>query len=288
MGNKKLQVWLPLIFSIVLIAGMYFGYELQEPFKSNKRSSLQETLDLIRLRYVDSVHLDSLQGSAIEQMMNQLDPHSVYLPPVELKEANEDLAGNFGGIGVEFNVFSDTVNVVYVIPSGPSDKAGLLIGDKIISADHVPLTGKGLSNDEVRQLVRGKDGSMVVLDVLRGRQLKTVTVTRGTIPVAAIDASYMIDTTTGYIKLNKFTETSYPEFMQALEELQKQGLKQLILDLRGNGGGFMDDAVNMADEFLDGDKLVVYTQGVNSPKMEYHCKRPGLFEKGNWLSLLTN
>jgi carboxyl-terminal processing protease len=132
MGNKKLQVWLPLIFSVVMIAGMYFGYALNDGagnkngfFSSSKRSTLQEALDLIQLRYVDSVHIDSLEGGAIEQMMTKLDPHSVYFPPVELKEANDDLAGNFEGIGVEFNIFSDTVNVVYVLPNGPSDKAGL-------------------------------------------------------------------------------------------------------------------------------------------------------------------
>ena len=133
-GNKKLQVWLPLIFSIVMIVGMFLGYELGggEGFlKTQKRTSLQEALDLIKNKYVDEVNTDTLQGEAIQEMVNHLDPHSVYFPPVELKAANEDLAGNFEGIGVEFNVFGDTVNVVYVIPGGPSDKAGLQIGDKI-------------------------------------------------------------------------------------------------------------------------------------------------------------
>src|SRR5258706_4055043 len=138
MVNKKLQVWLPLIFSLIMIAGMYFGYQLHDQggskkgfFASDKRSTVQEALDLIKLKYVDSVHIDSLQEGAIEEMMSALDPHSVYLPPIELKEADEDLAGNFEGIGVEFNIFNDTVNVVYVIPKGPGDDAGLLIGDKI-------------------------------------------------------------------------------------------------------------------------------------------------------------
>src|ERR1051326_318764 len=138
MGNKKLQVWLPLLFSIVLIAGMFFGYRLNSSgntkgfFKTSKSTSLQEALDLIRLKYVDPVNVDSLEGGAIQQMMSELDPHSVYFPPVELKAANEELAGNFDGIGVEFNVFNDTVNIVYVVPDGPSDKAGLKIGDQII------------------------------------------------------------------------------------------------------------------------------------------------------------
>ena len=273
MGNKKLQVWLPLIFSLVMIVGMYFGYKLgtqnggnKSFFSSNNRSSLQEAIDLIKMRYVDSVQLDSLEGKAIQQLMTELDPHSVYLPPVDLKEANEDLAGNFEGIGVEFNIFSDTVNVVYVIPNGPSDKAGLQIGDKILAVNNTPLTLKVSDIDSIKKYIRGERGSKAVLQILRDNKPQTVTVTRGTIPVPSVDAAYMIDKTTGYIKLNKFTDNSYEEFMQAMENLQKQGLQSLIFDLRGNGGGFMNEAVDMADEFLEGDKLVVYPEGVNSKK----------------------
>lgn len=293
MGNKKLQIWLPLIFSIVLIAGMFLGYRLNNGagnkngfFSTSHRGSLQEALDLIRLKYVDSVRVDSLQGRAIQEMMSELDPHSVYFPPVELKEVNEDLAGNFEGIGVEFNVFSDTVNVVYVIPGGPSEAARLEIGDKIISVNNSPLTGRPFTIDEIKSLIRGKRGSKVVLGIIRDKKSKSITVTRGTIPVSAIDAAYMIDKTTGYIKLNKFTENSYEEFMQAMEMLQKEGLQKLIFDLRGNGGGFMNEAVEMADEFLDGEKLIVYTEGVNSKKREYRCKRPGLFETGKLVILV--
>ena len=293
MGNKKLQVWLPLIFSIVLIAGMFLGYQLSAPqggksdfFSSNNRSTLQKALDLIRLKYVDSVNVDSLQGKALQEIMNDLDPHSVYLPPVDLKEANEDLAGNFDGIGVEFNLFSDTVNVVYVIQNGPSDKAGLQIGDKILKVNDSTLAGKRLSVDEIKDIIRGPGGSKAVLQVLRNNQQQTITVTRGTIPVPSVDAAYMIDKTTGYIKLNKFTESSYEEFMHAMEILKKQGLQSLILDLEDNGGGFMNEAVDIADEFLDGDKLVVYTEGVNNKKREYRCKRPGLFETGKLVVLV--
>lgn len=293
MGNKKLQVWLPLLFSIVMILGMIFGYKLGNQnggnknfFSSNKRGSLQEAMDLIRLKYVDSVHIDLLEGRAIREMMSELDPHSVYLPPVDLKEANEDLAGNFEGIGVEFNVFNDTVNVVYVIPDGPSDKAGLLIGDKIIKANGAMLTQKTFTIDSIKKYIRGERGSKAILQILRGDKFQTITITRGTIPVPSVDASYMIDKTTGYIKLNKFSDNSYEEFMQAMEALQKQGLQSLIFDLRGNGGGFMNEAVDMADEFLDGDKLIVYTEGVNSKKREYRCKRPGLFEKGKLVLLV--
>src|SRR5690606_27620597 len=150
------------IFSLVLIAGMFLGFKLNDRsgsgrglFSKNSRSTLQEALDLIKMRYVDSVQIDSLEGSAIQEMMNELDPHSVYLPPVELQEANEDLAGNFDGIGVEFNIFSDTVNIVYVFPDGPSDKAGLVIGDKIIKVNDSSLTRKGFTINGIKALIRG-------------------------------------------------------------------------------------------------------------------------------------
>ncbi|MEO7394215.1 MAG: S41 family peptidase [Chitinophagaceae bacterium] len=294
MVNKKLQVWLPLLFSIVMIIGMLLGFKLGNQkgdnkgfFSSNNRSSLQEALELIKQKYVDSVHIDSLEGRAIQEIMTELDPHSVYLPPVDLKEANEDLAGNFEGIGVEFNVFSDTVNIIYVIPNGPSDKAGLQVGDKLLKVNDSSLTAKVFTTEEIKKYIRGERGSKAVLHILRGNKQQTVTITRGTIPVPSVDAFYMIDKSTGYIKLNKFTNNSYEEFMQAMEGLKKQGLQNLVFDLRGNGGGFMNEAVEMADEFLDGDKLIVYLQGVNSKKREFRCKRPGLFETGK-LTLLVD
>ncbi len=287
MGNKKLHVWLPLLFSLVLIIGMVLGYKLNDNtgskngfFGSNSRNSLQEALDLIKLRYVDTVNIGLLEGKAIQEIMKELDPHSVYLPPVNVKAANEDLAGNFEGIGVEFNTFKDTVHVVYVIPKGPSDKAGLQIGDRIIAVNEISLVQKSFDADSIKKYIRGERNSNAVLQIVRNNRQQSITVTRGTIPVSSIDAAYMIDKSTGYIKLNKFTESSYEEFMAALEKLNKEGMQSLIYDLRGNVGGFMNEAVEMADEFLDGDKLIVYTSGVNSKKREYRCKRPGLFEKG--------
>ncbi len=293
MVNKKLQIWLPLVFAAVMIAGMIMGYQLGNNagnqkgfFSTNNKSSLQEAVDLIRLKYVDSVNLDSIQGAAIEDMMNALDPHSVYLPPVKRQKEDEDLAGKFDGIGVQFDVFDDTVNVVYVIPAGPSDEAGLKIGDKILAADTARLVGHTLTTNEIMKAIKGPQGSKVTLQLLRDGAPLSLAVTRGSIPVSSIDAAYMIDGTTGYIKLNKFTENSYEEFMQSLEMLQKQGMKNLVYDLRGNGGGFMTEAVDMADEFLSGDKLIVYTEGVNSKKREYSCKRDGLFETGKLVILV--
>jgi carboxyl-terminal processing protease len=292
MGNKKLQVWLPLLFAIVMIAGMFFGYRLNKSgnskgfFRASKTNSLQEALDLIRLKYVDTVNIDSLEIGAIQEMMAELDPHSVYFPPVELKEANEELAGNFEGIGVEFNIFNDTVNVIYVVPAGPSDKAGIRIGDKIIMADSVKLTFPDISAEKIREHIRGKRGSVTVLQVKRNNEVLSLPVTRGSIPVFSVDAAYMMDRETGYIRLNKFTETSYEEVMKAMEDLQKLGLKKLIFDIRGNGGGYMNEAIDMADEFLDNEKLIVYTEGVNSKKREYRGKRPGLFESGKLVILV--
>ena len=172
------------------------------------------------------------------------------------------------------------------MPNGPSDKAGLQIGDKILAVNDVSLRDKVAETDSIKKYIRGVRGSKAVLKILRENKIQTFTVTRGTIPVNSVDATYMIDKTIGYIKLNKFTENSYEEFMQAMENLQKQGLKSLIFDLRGNGGGFMNEAIDMADEFLEGDKLVVYTEGINSKKREYRCKRPGLFEKGKLVLLV--
>jgi carboxyl-terminal processing protease len=292
MRNKKLQVWLPLLFSIVMIGGMFFGFQLNSQsgsdgfFKTEKRSAVQEALDLIRQKYVDSVGMDTLQQQAIQNMMGELDPHSVYIPASSLQEVNDDIMGKFEGIGVEFNIFSDTVNVLYVIPGGPSEKAGLQVGDKILKVNDSTIIKKGIGSEEVKNLIRGEEGSKVILSILRDHKPINVTVIRGTIPVSSVDAAYMMDTETGYIKLNKFSENTYRDFMINLERLQKSGMKALILDLRGNGGGFMGEAVNIADEFLDGNKLIVYTEGRNSPKEEFHARRDGLFEQGKLVVLV--
>jgi carboxyl-terminal processing protease len=292
MRNKKLQVWLPLFLAIIMISGMFFGFKLHQQtgsqsfFAKNRATSLQEVLDLIRNKYVDSIGVDSLQADAISSVVNHLDPHSVYIPATDVSEENESLVGNFQGIGVEFNIFSDTVNVIYVIPDGPSDNAGLQIGDKILKVDDSSIVSKTLPSAEIKKMIRGKSGSKVKLTILRGNKIQDLQVTRGTIPLPALDAAYMMDGKTGYIKLNKFSETTYREFMQSMETLQKQGLQKLILDLRGNGGGFINQAVNIADEFLDDDKLIVYTQGTNIDKQEYRAKKDGVFEKGNLVILV--
>src|SRR5215216_2163050 len=225
MTKKKLQVWLPLVFSLVMICGMFFGFKLHQQtgsthgfFKRDRRASLQEALDLIKDRYVDSVGIDSLQDDALQEVVNHLDPHSIYIPASDVSEVNEDMIGNFQGIGVEFNIFSDTVHVLYVIPNGPSDKAGLHTGDKILKVDDSSIVSKTLPSKEIKRMIRGKAGTKVKLTVLRDNTLQFLYVVRGNIPLPSLDASYMLDATSGYIKMSKFSETTYKEFIETMEK----------------------------------------------------------------------
>ena len=289
--NKKIQVWLPLLFSITMILGMMLGYKMRDNmpgknfFSTEKRRPLQEVMDLIETKYVDSVKTNELSDTAISAILSKLDPHSVFISAKDLQGVNDDIAGNFFGIGVEFNLYSDTINVINVVPDGPSFKAGIKTGDKFIKVGDTLVAGKKITAERIRNLLRGDLDTKVIITVLRGTQTIPFTVSRGIIPVSSVDASYIIENGIGYIRLNKFSQSTYREFMQAMEALQKQGLKKLILDLRGNGGGILDQATSIADEFLDGDKLIVYTEGSHFAKKEYRCKRPGLFEKGELVVL---
>ena len=293
MQNKKPQVWLPLLFSLVMIAGMIIGYKIKSNmpdtgiFFTEKRRSVQEVLDLIKNKYVDNENPDSLGEAAIQAILNKLDPHSVFLPATQLQSAKEDLQGGFSGIGVEFNIFTDTINVLNVIKDGPADKAGMQVGDKFLKVGDSLVAGVKITSDKIKNLLRGNGGSKAVIIVLRGTEQKHFTIIRGMIPLYSLDAAYMISDSIGYIRLNKFAETTYSEFMDATLKLQKQGMKCMILDLRDNGGGILTQATNIADEFLDQDKLITYTEGAHSPKKEYHCEKEGIFEKGK-LVVLAN
>jgi carboxyl-terminal processing protease len=293
---KKLQVWLPLLFAVVMILGMLIGFRLRgniRPtgfFKTREQSTVQEVMDLVNMKYVDTVSMDTLGDNAIDGMLAHLDPHSIFIPAVDLSEVNEDLQGNFEGIGVEFQIFDDTVNVMNVLAGGPSDKAGLRVGDKFVKVGDSVVAGNGINNEKIRKLLRGPGASKVTITLLRAGEAsrpREIVITRGTIPLPSVDVAYMINKETGYIRINKFSETTHGEFARALMKLQTQGLQRLILDLRDNGGGILGQSIEIADDFLDGDKLIVYTVGARSPKVEYRCRRDGLFEKGK-LVLLTD
>ena len=289
---KKLKVWLPLLFAVVMILGMLIGYRLYENtntrgfLKTRKLNRVQEVLDLVNLKYVDSVNMDSLGEEAIDGILSHLDPHSYFIPASDREEMNEDLRGNFEGIGIEFLILNDTVNVINVLAKGPSDQAGLRVGDKFIKVNDSIVAGNGINADRIKKLLRGPGASTVKIAFLRGQKDTTLVIQRGAIPLPAVDAAYMIDKSVGYIRINKFSRTTYQEFMESMESLQKQGLQKLILDLRGNGGGIVDQAVDIADEFLDDEKLIVYTMGTRSPRKDYRAQKPGVFESGKLILLV--
>jgi carboxyl-terminal processing protease len=292
MRNKKLQVWLPLLLSICMIAGMFIGYRIKGNMPDNgiffveKERPVQQVLDLIKRKYVDEENVDSLGTAAIQTILSKLDPHSIYLPVQQLKAVNEDLEGQFFGIGIEFNIIDDTVNVVNVLPKGPSEKAGLLIGDQLIKVDDSVVAGNNITSQKLRKLIGGDAGEDVIVTVYRNGVSKPITITRGPVPLYSLDAAYMIADTVGYIRLNKFSETTYKEFMESLQKLEKQGMKSLILDLRDNGGGILTQATNIADEFLSDRKMITYTEGAHSPKKEYRAEKDGIFETGKLIVLI--
>ncbi len=291
MNSKKLNIWLPLLFSIVMIVGMLLGYKMRDAmpkrsfFSMEKRSNIQEVLDLLNAHYVDSIQVKSLTDTAIQAILNKLDPHTVFIPAKDLEQINDEIKGSFYGIGIEYAIINDSLNVVHIVENGPAEKAGLQIGDIVIKASDSSISGVKISAEKIRSILRGPSDTKITLNILRNEKLINVQVGRGSIPIKSLDAAYMLDSATGYIKLNKFSSETYKEFMNALLSLKKLQMTKLVLDLRGNGGGVLDEAVEIADEFLPGDKLITYTEGLHHAKKEYRCRRQGQFEEGKLVIL---
>jgi carboxyl-terminal processing protease len=291
MNNPKLKIVLPLLLSISMCAGIFIGFKMRDGFPDNsffskdKNSSINEVMELIKNKYVDDVSFKQISDTAIDAILSKLDPHSVRIPAAELQDVNDDINGNFYGIGIEFEIIDDTLNVTNVIQNGPAYNAGIEFSDKFIKANNIKIAAVKMSSDSIRKIICGSQGRKLKIDIIRKGNPLSLNIKRDLIPVNSIDASYMIDNETGYIKIDKFTAQTYREFMTALMELKKQGLKKMILDLRGNGGGVLDEAIEIADEFLDGDKLITYTIGKHSPKKEYRCRRLGQFETGKLIVL---
>ncbi len=260
------------------------------------QSSVQENqlkfgrlLRLIDGYYVDTTNIDALTEKAIVKVLSELDPHSTYISKEEVEKMNEPLKGNFEGIGISFNIYKDTLMVNSTISGGPSEKVGLRSGDRIIEVDGENIAGTGLKNSDVFRLLRGDKGTEVNLKVLRRgvRDLLDFTIIRDKIPIFSVDASYMLDESTGYIKLNKFAATSLDEFLEAMKKLKNSDIKNLILDLRGNTGGYLKTAIQISNQFLKKGSLVVYTEGINDIKREYKAPSQGTFEKGNLVILIN-
>lgn len=255
---------------------------------SDESLKFSQVLNWIDKYYVDSVSKAELVENAIIEMLQSLDPHSTYMNKDEVKQMNEPLQGNFEGIGISFNILNDTIFVVNPIPGGPSEQVGILSGDRIIFIDGENVAGKGIKTSDVFTRLRGKKGTRVTVSILRRavKDLIDFTITRDKIPIFSLDASYIIDDRIGYIKLNRFSFTTIDEFELALLELKMKGAKDLILDLSGNGGGYLEVAVKLADQFLDGEKLIVYTEGEKHPKRNYVSSSRGNFEEGRVIILI--
>ena len=287
MKNDKKNRFMPLLMAISVVVGIVIGSFYANHFSGNRltvinngSNRLNNLLRIIDDQYVDKVDIDSLVESAIPQILAELDPHSVYISAKDVQATNDDLKGSFSGVGVEFTIREDTIHVQNVIKNGPAEKAGLLAGDKIVYVDGKKFVGKVVTNEEAMHRLKGPQGSKVKIGVARYGNPKIITyeVTRGEIPTKTITAAYMLDDNTGYIKVKNFGEKTYPELLIALASLQQQGFSNLVIDLRDNTGGYLQSAVQMANEFLPNKKLIVYTEGRKSPRKEYRSDGHGAYQ----------
>ena len=289
MRQNKYNIYLPVLFALVLITGIYMGVKIIKAGQGTKNriftlkqyhDKLHDVVQFIEQDYVDSVSSVELKEIAIKAMLKTLDPHSHYFSSEEIKAENERLAGNFEGIGIEFRVIDDTIVVMHVIPGGPSEKIGLRSGDRIVGIGDELVAGVNISNTDVVKKLKGERRTKVKVSVLRSKVKKTIDfiITRNIIPLYSVDVSYMVDDKIGYIKLSKFSATTPDEFDEAIIILKSKGMEKLIVDLRGNAGGYLKSAIDLADEFLKNDELIVYTEGINRPRQYAYATKKGRFE----------
>jgi carboxyl-terminal processing protease len=289
--NKRFYIYLPIILSLTLALGLILGSQFipsasfKKGFFGIQRPAYNKVADIMRYieqAYVDSVSFIDLERKAIDGLLQSLDPHSVYIPAEDFAAANDALKGHFDGIGVQFRLVRDSITVIYVIPGGPSEKAGLLGGDRIVEIDGETVAGVGIKEDEAMKKLKGPSKSKVTAGIYRKGHDNLIpkTITRGVIPTYSIDIAFLARNNVGYIKLGRFSGTTAREFSEALQTLRAKGMNNLILDLRGNGGGLLEAAVDLADELLPENKLIVYTEGYHREKMSYYSSKRGNFETG--------
>lgn len=274
-----------LLFAALGWSGLSTAQTLDQKKTSEKFNTL---LYYIEQMYVDSVDAEKLVETAIVGMLEELDPHSSYISAADVQEANAPLKGNFDGIGIQFNILKDTILVVSPISGGPSEKLGIQAGDKIVEIDGINVAGVNITNNDVREKLMGPKDTQVSVGIKRkgSKKLLVFDIVRDKIPIFSVDASYMVDDKIGYVKVNRFGKTTMAELREALMKMKSQGMEDLILDLQGNGGGYLQTAIDMADEFLSEQKLIVFTQGRSFPKDDFYARREGLFEKGRLVVLI--
>jgi carboxyl-terminal processing protease len=297
--NTRHNLFIALTYSVTLIGGMFLGYkflrdqgyQLSRPGlqASNNKQKVKEIINLIDRNYVDEVNTDSLNHLPIDSMLHQLDPHSMYLPPEEANEQMESLEGNFQGIGIEYYVLNDSLLVTNVVKAGPAEKAGIKPGDRILKIDSFSVSGKHLPREQMIGKIKGKKGTPVQLVVFRPgvKYPLTLMVKRSNVTVSSIDASYMLNANTGYIRISQFGANTDVNFTDSLKVLKAMGMTKLVLDLRDNGGGYLSAATGLANEILQENQLIVYTEGKHEPRTDYIATGGGIFEEGE-LAILIN
>lgn len=291
MNKNNIPIYLSLATIFGILIGTFFsgsntGLSLNS--SSKNEAKIKRLMDYIERDYVDEVNTEGLLDGAIKQMLGKLDPHSVYIPKENLQAVQENMQGKFVGIGVQFRMIKDSITVIQPMKGGPSLKAGIKAGDRIIAADKDTLSGRNLTSNDIPKFLKGKPNTNVSLQIYRktNDSLFTVDITRGDINIKSVDLAYMINDHLGYIKLDRFARNTYREFKTALIELKKQGMSDLVLDVRGNGGGFIDMATKIVDEFLEDDKLMVFTKNNKGAIDNYYATRRGAFEDGGLYVLI--